>query len=449
MIKLHTLFEKNKLNASNKDELFLIELEGISTTTKQVDRKKLNISLCIDISVSMDSYIGGFNNHNIQDMNLHNLFGNQFNRNQQIENPNQKEIPKLKTKLDLVKEASINALATMEDGDVISIVAFDDKVRLAKEATIITKENRLDIINAINSLRTRGSTNIHGGWLRSVEEVAKNVSKRSLNRVVMLTDGQANAGKRDLDGICSDVCNVAAKNVSTSTFGVGSGFNEVLLSSMSDSGQGNFYFINDEGNFDALFNEEFTGLSNVCATGIELTLSLKENILKETLTDVNLKNGIYSIQDLTTTNKSPILFKFNTESLSLGEHNLGNVKISFKDIEGNKQTIEREIIVEVVSESEWDKLPENQEIKVQDLLITVAKNKQQAKAYFDAGNTNAAQDVLRGSSTMLMSSNVSDSRLSAQNQSLGQTLLDSETKSFDVLSKTMHYESYRTLKGKE
>ena len=86
-------------------------------------------------------------------------------------------------------------------------------------------------------------TNIHGGWVKSVEEIAKNMKKDSLNRVILLTDGQANTGKTNPDDICVDVSRIANKNISTSTFGIGCGFNELLLSSMSQTGLGNFYFI--------------------------------------------------------------------------------------------------------------------------------------------------------------------------------------------------------------
>lgn len=442
MIKLHTLFEKNKLNASNKNELFLVELEGMRTDTKETKRKKLNISLCIDVSSSMQGFIDG--NHSGY-FNINHLMGNNLG----IGNPREIETPRTKTKLELVKEASINALSIMEDGDIISIVSFDNRVTLVKEATVLTKENRVEIINMINSLQARGTTNIHGGWLRSVEEVALNVSKESLNRVIMLTDGQANVGKQNPDDICTDVANVASKNVSTSTFGVGQGFNEMLLESMSDSGLGNFYYIGEDGNFDVLFNEEFTGLSNICATSVKLNISLNKELKQKVLTEIKDTEGLYKIQDITTTSKIPVLFKLETESLSLGEHNLGMVSISFKDVDGNNQKITKEIKIEVTTEGEWEALDENQEVKVQELLNEVVQNKLKAKKLFDAGDKSSAQDVLRSSTNVLLSSNIADDRLSAQSMSLNTTLENSESQDLGSLSKEMHYQSYRTLKGKD
>ena len=443
MIKLHTMFEKNKLNASRKEELLLIELEGFSVSNIPNTRKQLNVSLCIDISYSMGERL---DNKKCFERML--TLDDILNKRNSLDANQFQERNSSKRKIDLVKEASINALSKMQDGDIISIVAFDDSQTLIQEATVLTKENRADIVSAINLLNPRGSTNIHSAWLRSVEEIAKNVNKERLNRVILLTDGQINSGKSNIDDICTDILNVADKNVSTSTFGVGEGFNEVLLSSMSDSGSGNFYFIDDDKNFDILFNEEFTGMSNICATNIKLSLNLKDNLLKDVLTDVIARYDHYEIQDLTSTNKIPLLFNLNSSSLSLGEHNLGTVTVSFKDVEGNSQTIEKEIIIEVVSESTWDLLEDNQEVKVQELLVVVAKNKQKAKHHFDTGNINAAQDVLKASSTILRGTNLSDSRLSAQTNSLEETLNDSETLSSVHLSKKMHYQSYRSLKGK-
>lgn len=442
MIKLKTMFEKNKLNVKKDKELFLVELEGIKQeSNKNEKRKKLNISLCIDISGSMDGYInGGFGNYFIGDF---------FGQNNLGKESIKKEVPTYKRKIDLVKEAAINAVNTMQNGDIVSIVTFDNEVYLNKEATVITKENRVDIINIINSITTRGSTNIHGGWLKSVEEVAKNVSSKKLNRVVLLTDGQANAGKTNPDEISEDVFNVAQKNVSTSTFGVGKSFNETLLSSMSDSGSGNFYFIDDEGNFDVLFNEEFTGMSNVCATNVTIKLDLQDGISKEVLTELKSQKDLYYVQDLTTTSKTPLLFELNTKSLKLGEHNIGKIKLTYKDINGVENKIKQDIIVNVVSNKEWDKLEENKEIKIQEVLMTVAKNKKQAQDFFASGNTDEALSMLDASSSAIACSGFSDPRLSANLTSINRTVKDSKNEDLGVLSKRMHYESYRTLKGKD
>lgn len=448
MINLNTLFEKNKLNISNKEELLLVELEGLPLENKkELKRKKLNISFCIDISASMSSPLkyemSRGQQYFSQDIMTDNI-QQDFKKSQGF-----LERKLMKTKLDLVKEAAIKALSVMQNGDYISIVAFDNNIHTIQEAIEITSENRTDIVNAINSLATRGSTNIHGGWLHSVEEVAKNISKESLNRVIMLTDGEANSGKRDVDGVCSDVLGVAEKNVSTSTFGVGESFNEVLLSSMSDSGSGNFYFIAENDNFDTLFNEEFTGLSNICATGVKLEIKLNNDIKSKALTTVKEVDGKIVIQDLTSTSKIPVLLEIDSKDFSLGKLDLGSIIVSFKDVNGNKQTIEKALSIEVVSENEWDKLDENKEVKIQELLVEVANKKMEVKKAFSSGDIVGAKNILRESSNLITDSELADDRLTAQSMSLDTTLLNSEKESSAMLSKSMHYESYRTLKGKD
>ena len=61
-------------------------------------------------------------------------------------------------------------------------------------------------------------------------------------------------------------------SISTSTFGVGEGFNEHLLEAMSNQGGGNFYYIDTPKAIPDLFLREFKELAAVTARTIPIRL---------------------------------------------------------------------------------------------------------------------------------------------------------------------------------
>ena len=79
---------------------------------------------------------------------------------------------------------------------------------------------------------------MHAGWLMGAEEVARHKTSNSLNRVLLLSDGNANVGLVDPQEIKSQCAQLADAGVTTSTYGLGHDFNEQLMIEMSSSGLG-------------------------------------------------------------------------------------------------------------------------------------------------------------------------------------------------------------------
>ena len=434
MIKTNILFEKNKLNSEKDEHLMLIELMGEKKEKVNKMQKKLNLSLVIDISGSMALGIDGSNQYL-------NFFGNR--------SINDIEIKHSTSKLDLVKKAAINAIHNLNEGDYISVVAFDDVVELVCESVEISKNNINDIISKINSLNPRNCTNLQGGWLEGCTQVAKNFNDNYLNRVILLTDGQINSGERNTDVIVSDVLNVYNKSISTSCFGVGTDFNETLLNSMSDSGGGNFYYIEKEDDISNMFTEEFDGISNVCAFNTKLSFELNECFeIVECLNNYKQNNKFYLLPNITK-NKLSILMRIKTKKIIQNKkYNLGNIIINYKDEEGKEKNITQEININTLINKKWIKLETNKELKVQEVLLSVAKNKENASIAISNGNMLRAKELLNETQIYMDSCNITDERLNAENTILGATLTSAENRDSESLKKDLFYQSYKTRTNK-
>jgi Ca-activated chloride channel family protein len=181
-------------------------------------------------------------------------------------------------KLEYVKQAALHVLDLLQEQDRIALVAFDDQILLLSPSLPVTTANREELKNRIRPLRAGGSTNLSDGWLAGCQEVAACAAEGTLNRTLLLTDGQANAGIVDLEELAKHSRELSARGISTSTFGVGHGFNEHLLEAMSNQGNGNFYYIEAPSQIAYLFAREFHELAAVTAREVEIVVDIPQYV---------------------------------------------------------------------------------------------------------------------------------------------------------------------------
>ena len=148
-------------------------------------------------------------------------------------------------KLELAKQAVLEAIGRLDDRDRFSVVAYDDEVQVVVERTAADGAARRDATDRLRALGPGGSTNLSGGWFAGAEQVAARQDADAVNRVLLLTDGLANVGIVDIGELSTHAGELRARGISTTTFGVGTDFDESLLQSMADAGGGHFYYIAD------------------------------------------------------------------------------------------------------------------------------------------------------------------------------------------------------------
>ncbi len=181
-------------------------------------------------------------------------------------------------KLEYVKLAAAHVLDLLQEQDRVAIVAFDNEVNLISPSLPCTTNNRRGLKSRVSQLTPGGNTNLSAGWLTGCQEVAAAAQEGTLNRALLLTDGEANAGIIDLEMLAQQARELARRGVSTSTFGVGQGFNEHLLEAMSNQGGGNFYYIETPTEIPALFQREFKELAAVTAREVEIVLKFPAHV---------------------------------------------------------------------------------------------------------------------------------------------------------------------------
>lgn len=473
MIKINYLFEKNAIHNQIENFVSLIQINGEKQETGN-EKRKLNLSISIDISGSMGSAIKQERvlktrkvlrpKNNWENPPIYmGILPGQFNPiDPNPNNPWQKPEKEMEyvdeqyyeyvqsiSKLEQAKNAAIKAVEKLNNGDFVSIVCFDDVVNVLVEATKITAKNKKEIIAKIKSIKVGGSTNLHEGWLRAATEVAKNISEKYINRVIVLTDGQTNAGIRDPKEIENNVFKLYKKSISTTCMGIGEGFNEKLLEAMSNAGGGNFYFIENDSELESMFNDEFSGLSNVVATDVKLKFIPAQANIKQQLNSFVEKEGEYLLNNILNGKNLDILFEFAVK-LKKNQKNveIGKLLLSYKNENGVSEEKEIELVIPVVSKETWENMEFNKEVKVQETLMIVANNKFQMASAIERGDLEFAKGLMTASANAIGSTGYIDDRLMKETTSLNATLSASDSMSAENLKKSILYQSYQTRNSK-
>ncbi len=194
-------------------------------------------------------------------------------------------------KLELAKQAVIDAIGRLDDRDRFTVVAYDDEVRVVVESTTADGTARRDAIDAIRAIDSGGSTNLSGGWLTGCEQVAARLQNEAVNRALLLTDGLANVGIKDPAELAIHAAALRARGISTTTFGIGNDFDEALLQTMADAGGGHFYFIASAAQIRDHIGSEVGETLEVVARNVALELIATEGIALETLSPQALTPG--------------------------------------------------------------------------------------------------------------------------------------------------------------
>lgn len=180
--------------------------------------------------------------------------------------------------------------------DRIGVVDFGSDVAVTWASAPVT--DREAVKAAIASIACDGMTALHGGWLKGAEMIAPRVAAGSISRVLLLSDGGANVGLSRSEEIAPQAAQLAAAGVSTSTYGLGAGFDERLMAELATAGGGRAYYGKTADDLMEPFEEEFDLMSATCARDVRLSISPSAGVIVEALNEYPRDGAAWRLPDL-------------------------------------------------------------------------------------------------------------------------------------------------------
>jgi Ca-activated chloride channel family protein len=143
----------------------------------------------------------------------------------------------------------------------------------------------------VRSIDAGGSTNLSGGWLKALEMLSTTGRPDALRRIVVLTDGHANAGITGIDQLGPIVAGGRREGITSTFIGFDDGYDENLLAGLADAGAGNDYWCAGPDQAPAVFSAEFEGLASVVAQNVSVSIEPAPEVAAVTvLNDFPLTN---------------------------------------------------------------------------------------------------------------------------------------------------------------
>ncbi|MDQ5825890.1 MAG: VWA domain-containing protein [Chloroflexota bacterium] len=181
-------------------------------------------------------------------------------------------------RLPLVKQALRLLVDELNQADRIGIVVYGSEARVLLEHTTVA--NKETILRAIDSLGNEGSTNAEAGLRLGYDLASKHYVPGAINRVILCSDGVANVGETDPDGIRKHIRDHTAQGVDLTTIGFGMGdYNDQLMEQLADDGNGNYAYVDSLGEAKRIFVENLTGTLQVIAKDAKIQVDFNPDVV--------------------------------------------------------------------------------------------------------------------------------------------------------------------------
>jgi Ca-activated chloride channel family protein len=181
-------------------------------------------------------------------------------------------------RLELVKDSLRKLVVGLGRGDSIAVVTFGDDARVVLPPTSATSKAK--IISAIDALQPGGSTNLEAGLKLGYQLARETLLGDGIDRIVLASDGVANVGLTDADGILRQIRDDAAAGIELVSVGVGMGnYNDTLLEQLADQGDGFYAYVNDLAEARRLFTEDLVSTLQTVALDAKVQVEFDPDVV--------------------------------------------------------------------------------------------------------------------------------------------------------------------------
>lgn len=308
-------------------------------------------------------------------------------------------------KLENAKAAAITALKMLGPSDIFSLVIYDSNVQTLISPTMV-KGNVEEIVAEIRRIRPGGSTALFAGVSVGANEIRKNLSDRYVNRIILLSDGLANVGPSSPNDLGRLGASLIKEGISVSTVGVGSDYNEDLMTSISQNSDGNFYFVENSNDLPMIFSKELGAALKVYAKGIKIRIKCPEGVKPRGIIGRDCRvdgNNIdlYFNQVYGGHQKSMVLQLDVPPEKENKKLTLASINMDYQDLNGITKKTKEDVAATFSASSKQVESNINKDVMSTIALQQAAVEKEKAIEAADKGDLKEATNIMRNATNKL------------------------------------------------
>src|SRR5213596_1721326 len=177
-------------------------------------------------------------------------------------------------KIDQAKEAALALLKQLRPTDEISIVSFSDTVTVQLPMSKVG--NSREVAAAVKAISVSGLTSMYAGLDAAFQQARRGAQEAgTVNRVILLTDGNPTVGKTDGREFVSLAQNMREAGITITAIGIGTDYNESLLQKVAESAGGLWHHIDaGKGDLPQVFQDQAAQMAGTVVSNPELKVSI-------------------------------------------------------------------------------------------------------------------------------------------------------------------------------
>ena len=178
-------------------------------------------------------------------------------------------------KLPLAKKSLHMLVDSLREDDTVALAVYAGRTARVLEPT--SAGNKRAIHDAIEALQSGGSTAMSSGIDLAYEMAWQSFEEGAENRVIVLSDGDANVGRTSWDEMLTQIKGYADRGVTVSTIGFGMGnYQDTLMEQLSNKGDGNNFYIDDAEQAQRVFVDELGGTMVTIARDVKIQVDFND-----------------------------------------------------------------------------------------------------------------------------------------------------------------------------
>jgi Ca-activated chloride channel family protein len=317
-------------------------------------------------------------------------------------------------RLHSAKSALLGLIERLDPKDRLGVVTFDDSAQVVIPAMPLGDFGKANAKSLVATIETGGSTDLSSGYLRGIQE-ARRVATDTGATIVLLSDGEANAGIVDPKQLLGLARDTHSKGITTSTIGIGRGYDETVLVALTEGGSGNHSFADEPEKAATALADEVTGLLSKTVQAASLLIKPGPEIstiaVLNDLPSSGLADGVLvELGDFYADETRRIVLTVEVPGRrDLGLATIANLEFRYVQLPGLvEHTVKLPLAVNVLPGDEAANRIRKPEVERERLLLEVQREKVRGEEALRRGDFGGATVAMAAGSYLLASAPMQD-----------------------------------------
>jgi Ca-activated chloride channel family protein len=236
-------------------------------------------------------------------------------------------------KIEDARQAVLKLLANLTSKDRFALITYSDGVQYVTHLQSVTRNNRKQAEHLICKVRAGGGTNLGAGLQAGINVLSNTKASGNSAKLVLISDGLANKGITNPQALGTMSSIAVEEEFAVSTVGVGSDFNEQLMTTIADQGAGNYYYLENPAAFAEIFQKEFLYTKATVASNVAVYFPMANDITLVNAagypTKIQNNHFIFYPGDLRSGQTRKLFLTLHVPSAKAGKIEIGKIRVNY------------------------------------------------------------------------------------------------------------------------